>query len=121
MTLTITLPLPAAGLSPNSRLHWAAKSRLVRDYRGAAAIVTRDAMNRAKIKGGWERATVRPVFYKRVNRRADADNALSSLKAAIDGLADAGLIRDDSGLTYLPVEFRVDSRSPRVELVVESQ
>jgi Holliday junction resolvase RusA-like endonuclease len=41
---------------------------------------------------------------------------LSSLKAAFDGLADAGLIADDSGLTHLPVIVKVDKLNPRVEL-----
>ena len=58
-------------------------------------------------------------FFFKTRRRRDRDNLLASLKAAFDGLADAGLVADDSGLIHMPVEQYIDRADPRVELVVE--
>ena len=69
------------------------------------------------------RASVQIIFYHKIHRRRDPDNALASMKAAIDGLVESGLLGDDSQLTYLPVEFRSTpgpgSRQPHVEIKIE--
>lgn len=120
MIVTIVLPLPHKHLSPNARCVWQAKSRATKKARGDSYLATLDAMQKAGIrsKPHWKTATVQATFYKQTKRRADADNALSSCKAYFDGMTDAGLIDDDSGLTHAPVVFEVDKADPRVELVV---
>ena len=116
-TVTVVLSLPPAGLSPNSRLHWAAKARLTRAYRELAHAATRAA-------GGWKRHWPRAIatarFFFRTPRRRDEDNARASLKAAFDGMVDAGLLVGDTAahLTHGRPVMAVDPGNPRVEIEV---
>jgi len=97
----IDLPLPPDEVYPNARPHWSAKSRATKKQRQAAAILARQATQFRCYGFPWKAATVQATFYR--GRRIDTDNALASLKASFDGLADAGIIANDSGLTHLPV------------------
>lgn len=124
MKLTITLPLPNASLSPNSRKHWRVKAKFTKLYRLLANIEAINSMLRANMHHAewtfkWQSATVRCHFYHRDSRRRDADNLLASMKAAFDGLADAGLVTNDSGFTHLPVLVAKDGKNPRVEITIE--
>lgn len=112
MSIILTLRLPPPELSPNVRCHWAKKAKAVHLYRELAKI---HAMaHRPRLP--WKAATVRCRFYVKDKRRRDKDNFLASLKAAFDGIADAGIVADDSALTYLPIEIFVDKGNPRVEI-----
>ena len=67
-------------------------------------------MGQNGIVGGWLAATVRVTWFY-CGIQPDRDNTLASLKAYFDGLQAAGLIANDKGLTYLPVELvRVKKR-----------
>lgn len=102
--VTVTVPLPPAALSPNARVHWAAKAKATRAYRATAWIT---AVAELGVRRGprWPHATALITFAYPTNRRRDADNALASLKAAIDGLRDAGIVEDDAGIAFEPVRF----------------
>jgi Holliday junction resolvase RusA-like endonuclease len=63
-----------------------------------------------------KRVTIQATLWHKTNRRRDGDNALASLKAAFDGLVDAGILADDSGVTHLPVIFKTGT--PKIELEV---
>lgn len=114
--MTITLPLPPRELHPNARVHFMARAKQTKSYRFHAAVVVRQT--RVGVAERWKTATVQATFYFKDKRRRDKDGMLSSLKASFDGLADAGLIADDSGLTHLPVIVKLDKKNPRVELIV---
>lgn len=116
--ITIELPLPHKNLSPNSRCHWRAKAAATAKARGDSRNATCDQINRKHSSWDWPAATVQATFYFRDKRKHDKDNSLSSLKAYFDGLADAGLITNDSGLTHLPVVHAVDKLNPRVVLTI---
>lgn len=120
MAITIVLPLPPRTLSPNGRSHWATKARAVKKYRGDAKVAALAAMNEAGMRCApmWERATAAITFYKRTAHQSDLDNLIASLKAGLDGIADAGVIANDSGLTPLPPTVVKDAANPRVEIVV---
>lgn len=101
----VSLPLPAKELSPNARVHWRVKAKhtkAARDYANAAA----RRFNRPM----WKAARVRCVFTFGDSRRRDKDNLLASMKAYFDGLADAGVVENDSQLTYEPIEVTSPSR-----------
>ena len=117
MILPLTLPLPPKALSPNARGHWGAKARAVAGYRQRAYMVACVEVPASK-RPGWERAETRVVFYLPDRRRRDMDNLAASLKAAWDGIADAGIVQNDSGLYHHPPEMRVDKANPRVEIEV---
>lgn len=107
---TITLPLPPKELSPNARVHWAAKARAVKGYREyawaeAKRLIGRDAAPK------WKNATAQATFHFLTFARRDKDNFQAMLKPAFDGIRDAGIIDDDcggegsSGFTPLPPIF----------------
>lgn len=75
-------------VTPNSRLHWAERTRIVREQREAV---------RAALAGVPLPALPLRVELTRVGPRAlDGDNAVASLKASRDGIADALGLADDS-------------------------
>ena len=96
-SFAVELPLPPKDLSPNVRKHWAAKARATKKYRTACAW----AFTAAKPKGWKQRPIVIDVGY-RCSANApgyvahDSQNAIASLKAAADGIVDAGIIPTDS-------------------------
>jgi crossover junction endodeoxyribonuclease RusA len=96
----ITLPWPDPRLSPNARIHWAAKSGPKKSARYDAMIATYGALGcglqaaRASLAGN-EPIPVGITFYPPDKRRRDLDNCIGSLKAAQDAVA-AALEVDDS-------------------------
>lgn len=118
-TYTLILPLPDPCLSPNARVHWAKKGRAVKELRRCASLVALAEMTAARVKPPrWKTATVQVTAYYPVKRRRDKDNLVASLKAAFDGLVDAGMLEDDDGLTHLPTVIDIDAMNPRVVMVV---
>ena len=90
----VTLPWPDPVLRSNSRVHWALKARAVKSARHAAFWAAREA----KVPCIPD-ATIFIEYYPKAYRE-DRQNVPASLKAAIDGIADA-MGCDDKG-------FRVD-------------
>lgn len=84
----VALPWPDRALHPNARTHWAKRAKLAKEQRGLAKV-------RAYV-AGWHRVEwpegrlhVWIDAYPPDRRRRDADGLLSSLKSALDGIADA--------------------------------
>lgn len=90
----IELPWPPRELSPNARPHWAQLAKAKKQYRLLCFVLAR----RAGVRGGMvtadKRLRVAMTFYPPVKRHRDKDNLLASMKAALDGLADALLVDD---------------------------
>lgn len=124
MTLTIELPVPPKALSPNARVHYHVRARAVKAYRLAAHLNA--VASRIDSSPSWEpvpyfrAGTTQVTWYTKTKRKPDADNALSSLKAAWDGITDSGFLADDRGLTHQPIIFLVDKHRPRVVLRIEA-
>ncbi len=112
-SVTITLPLPRRELSPNARCHWRLKARVVSHYRTTARVMVGMSTHTPP---AYRAASCEPRFFFAQNRKRDRDNLLASLKSSFDGLADGGLIVNDSAMTYLPVVVAIDKANPRVEL-----
>jgi hypothetical protein len=111
MTLTIDVPgCPDAGLSPNARLHWRPRSRIVAEAKGHAKWAAHDVMPFAEDWPAFDgsvmvRAT---IAWAKGRRIVDGDNALAMLKPYVDGLN--GIVwRDDKLCTFAPV---VQERDP---------
>jgi Holliday junction resolvase RusA-like endonuclease len=73
-------------------------------------------LREAKEVVAWDAAEVEPHFYFRVNRRRDPDNLAACLKSARDGLADAGLVKNDTNIRNAEPVVDIDPDHPRVEL-----
>lgn len=120
MKITVSVPLPPNELSPNGRAHWAAAHREKRRQKLSAWAQATEAVGGAPPR--WEHARVTTTYYVRDKRglKRDEDNALASLKAAFDGIAEAGVVANDRGLHHDErIRFEIDSENPRVEIVVE--
>jgi len=109
---TITLPLPAKELSPNARVHFRVKSPITKSHRIKARIQTDICLMR-----GDKIASYMLYFFWKDKRRHDRDNASSSCKAYLDGIADV-IDQDDSEFEFNGVRFAVDKCNPRVEVRV---
>jgi hypothetical protein len=117
--LEIILDHPDPALHPNGRAGWQKKHRLTKQHRAIAAYATLAEMRRAKIKVGWKAATIQATFVYTKRRTRDQDGAIGSLKAYCDGIADAGLLENDSALTWLSPIIVVDPNGQAyVKLVI---
>lgn len=120
-SVIIILPIPPRILSPNCQI-----ATLRGRFAKAAAAkkqrrLTKEAIQEECIETAtWGKLSVTPEFFHTTKRKRDDDNAMGSLKAAYDGIVDAGLIPDDTPeymVRHLPI-FSVDKEYPRVQLTV---
>ena len=93
MTVCIELPWPHRALHPNARIHWGAKSKHTKKARHDAAILARAAGAHSLTA---DRLNVSVTIMPPDARRRDVDGVLSSLKASLDGIADATGIDDSN-------------------------
>lgn len=96
----IDLPWPYRGLSPNARLHWAKKARLMRTYRIECFLLTRASDFIPPPKG---KILLVLEFIQPDKRRRDDDNLIASFKAGRDGVADALRIDDSRFVTQFHI------------------
>ncbi|QXU56284.1 hypothetical protein [Rhodococcus sp. LW-XY12] len=89
---TLDLGYDSVPLSMNSRMHWGKSSRITKQIRTTAWLLARQA----KVPTNCDHVTVCLHYRPKVNRRRDSDNLMPVLKAACDGLVDAGLVADDT-------------------------
>ena len=119
-SITIILPIPARKLSPNARVHWAEKSKLVKASRKVAHLASLEALNLRR-PPGWLKAKMEvKAFFKTLNF-PDPDNLTSSMKSQIDGIADAGIIANDKSLWPERPVFAKDTRNPRIEITITEE
>lgn len=87
----VVLPWPPPILSPNSRSHWAAKSKAAKAYRTECAWLTKAS----GLVVDWDGIVHLWIAFRPPDRRhRDDDNAISSFKNGRDGVADALCIND---------------------------
>ena len=90
--IVLTIPAPCEWITANQRLHWAVKSRRVKEWRAATA--WRAARAVSAIDGPVH---ITATIHRDHNRgRFDPNNWADTAKACVDGLVDAGVLRDDS-------------------------
>lgn len=91
----IELPYPAKELSPNSRIHWSIKAKAAKKARSDAFyIVLAAGFDKNTFAGYGHRLHIWIDIYAKTKNYPDADNMLSSLKSALDGIADALELND---------------------------
>jgi crossover junction endodeoxyribonuclease RusA len=86
--MIITLPWPKRELSPNSPAHYMVKHKAKKEYRQECAWQAREQ----GVKQDWPQAGkigVHLHFVPPNRTRRDHDNLIASMKAGLDGLADA--------------------------------
>lgn len=90
---TIILSWPPRTLSPNGRAHWRKLSAAKKIAKQEAWAVTKAANLRAPADESPVHVAL--TFYPKTRNRVDADNLIASMKASLDGIAEA-LGCDDS-------------------------
>ena len=119
MTAHVTVPALHKWVTANASTnrHWRHRQGLVKAWRETAALHARAAA-RTPVKSPF---AVTAVIYRADNRLYDLDG-MSTVKACIDGLRDAGLIAGDDvrHMRRYTVEAAApDPAHPRVELTIE--
>lgn len=120
--IVVTVPIPPYALNPNARPHYLTKARVKARYRRDCYLAALSDLS-GYIMPRWEKATVDVRWYGKTKTclSMDRDNAIASLKAAIDGLTDVGVWVDDHGVTWGTVTIDVCKLDPRVELVIDNR
>jgi hypothetical protein len=116
---TITIGLPPKALSPNRRLNRFRKAEAVAAHRREAWGAAREVLGRRRPRVDSATHAIRAYFKD--NHFMDG-NLITGLKAARDGITDAGVWRDDSPATLrlvTPIAMAVDCKRPRFELDIE--
>ena len=116
--LRIVLDLPPTDLSPNTRVHWARKAKVVRQYRRHAKDAAMSAAFEQDLRCPFETPVVQIAYFNRRKIKPDADNILATLKSAWDGLTDSGVWADDRFCFFFPVRRCCDKANPRVEITI---
>ena len=119
--LIVKLPMPAAVLSPNARpKHWGQRSRAAKKARSDAAFAATAAIREQGISIPFVRAKVDPRWIFCVKRKRDDDNLTGWCKAYRDGMADAGVVRNDNDFIWMPPVQLVDptARRPSVHFLI---
>lgn len=113
---TLELPYRTPPLSLNDRDHWAVKAAKTKEVRDAVIVLARHA----RIPK-CERIAVLLYYQPAVIRRRDAENLAGTLKPAVDGLVDVGVIPDDTPDYLHSATCRIStivSRPGRLRLVI---
>lgn len=113
---TLDLGYTKPPISANSRMHWAQRSKITRQIRSRTAALAVEhcvpALGRCDVS----------LYYRpRDSRRRDADNLVPILKAACDGLVDAGIVPDDVPAFMrkrMPVIVPADRTNPALFIVI---
>ena len=122
MKIRVEIPmLPGPETNPNTRAHWSKIHRAKKALKEAAYYC---ALQANPGRTTLVKATVGITFVVKDRRyMRDPDNAISSVKAAIDGCVQAGIVPDDSSeyLSYRsPIMWVYDkSRAPLTILEFE--
>ena len=103
-SVRITLPLPPIGCSPNWQpYNVRARSKARAAFRRDVGFAAMSARNREGVSSPFGVAVIDAAFFTGGSTSADAryrpkdrDNAIASLKGAVDALKDARLISGDS-------------------------
>ena len=111
---SFTLPWTKPPLTENQRMHWAQKSRLVKQVR-------REAFNLSRSIPPLDRCEIRLVWVVADRRRRDEDNLVPTLKALCDGLVDGDVVPDDTSefmAKWMPIIRYEKGATPRLELTI---
>jgi crossover junction endodeoxyribonuclease RusA len=88
---TLVLPYETPPVTANQRMNHFARARHVKTLRGTTGMLARAARIPEL---GTCRVTL--TWFVNTRHRRDADNVVPTLKAACDGLVDAGIVPDDT-------------------------
>ena len=113
-TYTLELVAPCEWIRSNDRRHFHAAAALTRKWRETAAWRARQE----RLPKITQPVEITAVIHRADRRKADAPNSWPSVKAAIDGLVDAGVLVDDNDTCVLATTFRPGAVMERSQLTL---
>lgn len=113
-TFTVTLPVGLRLFTSNQRLHWRTRAKVTKAIRGAA-------MEAAFGLPELQRAHVTAVLHPHDKRRRDPANWYPAVKAAVDGIVDAGVLEDDDATRLIGPDMRLGRVVRGTQLVLHIQ
>lgn len=124
-SLVLELPHPGEACNPNRGKNWRQVAKCRKAMKEAAAIIARHELTKLNAAPPrWEHAEVQATFHRpgKRSKLLDRDNAIAMCKGAFDGLQEAGVIVNDSGLVPLPpVQIIGDEATERKLVLVVAQ
>lgn len=109
----VELPVGMQLMNANDREHWSKRAKVSSLIRTTARSQCKGIPKMAKIK-------IKAIYYAPDNRRRDVSNLFPSVKAAVDGIVDAGVIKDDNDKYVVALEMvRGEYNIPKGQLVIE--
>ncbi|MGW5123228.1 hypothetical protein ACWEQ7_04030 [Streptomyces sp. NPDC004069] len=121
---TITLPAGLRLLNSNQRPHHRVRHEATKELRAAAMEAVSDnpalmdALAAAQPDPLFQRAHILGVLHPASARRADPANWYPSMKAAVDGLVDAGLFDDDDHTRVVGPDMRLGEKRKGGQIVL---
>jgi len=114
--LLVTLPPPHPALHAHNNGHWRKKSPFVWSLRQMAVEACRSVAGL-----NWQQVRLHYQFVFCDRKRRDVANCIQSLKPAVDGIVDAGVIPDDNyqHLIIGSATCLVEPANPRTVLTFE--
>jgi len=94
--------------------HWSKFYTIIKSWRAMACLLAQQQ----KVPL-MEKVKIRAVYHPPDNRRRDTSNIFPTIKAAVDGIVDAGVLKDDSDKYVLSVEMVRGSNVALGQLVIE--
>lgn len=82
--IELTLPWPPRALSPNARVHWAAKSKVTKAYKHACWALCKES---GMVAPDSPKIAIWIDLYPPDRRNRDDDNMIAAFKAGRDGIA----------------------------------
>lgn len=117
--ITFILPLPPPELSPNARGHYRKKAPKTKAARNLAyGLALETSLTKDRTQFPFRKARMVIHWYCKTARLIDNDNAIASLKAYRDGIADAGILINDNHIKELSIDVNKDASNPRVEITL---
>lgn len=97
-----------------SKQHWGQYSKMKKDETNYVAWIAS-----ASIKRHYKKADIEITWCCK-NRRKDKDNIMAGTKFILDGLVQAGVIKNDGWANVGDIrhKFRVDKQDPRIEVKI---
>jgi len=119
------VPMTPQALRPNVKVHWAKKSKIVKQMRTISEVTFRKMIRRYEIQPviPLRQIEIKRIFIFKTKRRRDKDNLNASTKSINDGLVDSGLIVDDCGnnIIWVDSEIKVDKSIEHEFIIYEIQ
>ncbi|MFE7609227.1 hypothetical protein [Streptomyces celluloflavus] len=113
-TYTVELPPGMELLNSNHREHHYRRARIVKALRAAA----KEAADGLPALDALGPVRIIAVVHPRDRRRRDPANWYPAVKAAVDGLVDAGVLQDDDHTRVIGPDMRLGEVVPGSQLVL---